>query len=227
MSTQAVVAEARRSPEIRPDFLGGQMREWLERIEAGGKIGNLFELEMWLRSFERFFRVRNQPLSEVETSQLAIRNWSEELRLVDNVVVRVVQLCNLILTEEQVNHTRFGHYVESYLRKDDHTDPYVEKLLRSTTPESSLTLMRETFENLHLLLTELVRLSRIRFATFQAVGRLLFKEVRRNYLLAYLLDKKFKPIHDRISNPIVASFIRDIPDTHERRLTAQIGRAHV
>ena len=44
---------------------------------------------MWLRSFERFFRIKNQPLSEKEAKQLALRNWSEELRLVDNVILRV------------------------------------------------------------------------------------------------------------------------------------------
>ena len=49
---------------------------------AAGKTRDLFELEMWLRSFERFFRIKNQPLSESETEQLALRNWSEELRLV-------------------------------------------------------------------------------------------------------------------------------------------------
>ena len=89
---------------------------------------------MWLRSFERFFRIKNQPLSEKETQQLALRNWSEELRLVDNVILRTVQLCTAILTEEQVNHTRFDKYVEGYLKKDDVVDPYVEKLLRQSTP---------------------------------------------------------------------------------------------
>jgi hypothetical protein len=58
------------------DFLRGQMREWLEQVQATGHTRDLFELEMWLRSFERFFRVKNQPLSEKETRQLALRSWS-------------------------------------------------------------------------------------------------------------------------------------------------------
>ena len=78
---------------------------------------------MWLTSFERFFRIKNQPLSERETRQLALRNWSEELRLVDNVILRVVHLCSAILTEEQVNLTRFDQYLEGYLKKDDMRRP--------------------------------------------------------------------------------------------------------
>ena len=180
----------------------------MERVGATGKTPDLFELEMWLQSFERFFRVKNQPLSDKEQRSLTLRNWSEELRLVDNVLLRVVQLCASILTEEQVDLARFDRYIETYLKKDESLDPYVEKLLRQTTPEAGLSLLREAFEDLHLLLTDLVKLSRIPYGTFSAVGTILYREVRRSHLLALLIDKKFKPIHDRIRNPAVAAVIR-------------------
>src|SRR5260221_13310371 len=105
--------------ELPSDFLRGQFRQWMDDAVAAGKTADLFELEMWLQSFERFFHIKNQPLSEKETKQLALRNWSEELRLVDNVLLRVVHLCTAILTEEQVNLTRFDQYIESYLKKDE------------------------------------------------------------------------------------------------------------
>src|SRR6266571_4280954 len=196
--------EPPRAPsDPRPDFLRGQLRQWMERVSATGKTPDLFELEMWLQSFERFFRVTNQPLSDKEQRSLTLRNWSEELRLVDNVLLRVVQLCASILTEEQVDLARFDRYIETYLKKDESLDPYVEKLLRQTTPEAGLSLLRESFEDLHLLLTDLVKLSRIPYGTFSAVGTILYREVRRSHLLALLIDKKFKPIHDRIKNPAV------------------------
>src|SRR5262245_25448071 len=174
--------------EIRSDFLRAQMLHWMDQVVAGGKTRELFELEMWLRAFERFFRIRNQPLSERESRQLALRNWSEELRLVDNVIRRAVQLCTTILTEDQVNLNRFDKYVEGYLKKDDTADPYIEKLLHQATPEAGLTLLRDSLEDLHVLLTDLVRLSRIPFATFSAVGRILYREIRRSHLLALLID---------------------------------------
>ena len=145
--------------DARPDFLRGQFREWMDAVVAAGKTRELFELEMWLRAFERFFRIKNQPLSEKETKQLALRNWSEELRLVDNVILRTVQLCTSILTEDQVNLARFDKYVEGYLKKDDVTDPYLEKLVRQSTPEAGLTLLREALEDLHTVLMDLTQLS--------------------------------------------------------------------
>jgi hypothetical protein len=208
--------------ELRSDFLRGQMRHWMDQVVAAGKTRELFELEMWLRAFERFFRIKNQPLSEREARHLALRNWSEELRLVDNVARRAVQLCTAILTEEQVNLTRFDKYVEGYLKKDDVVDPYVEKLLRQATPEAGLTLLRDALEDLHVLLTDLVRLSRIPYATFTSVGKILYREIRRSHLLALLIDRKFKPIHDKITNPAVAGIIRGIPDPGVRRQAAKI-----
>src|SRR6266478_1627990 len=212
----------RAASDPRPDFLRGQLRQWMERVGATGKTPDLFELEMWLQSFERFFRVKNQPLSDKEQRALTLRNWSEELRLVDNVILRVIQLCASILTEEQVGFERFDRYIETYLKKDESLDPYVEKLIRQSTPEAGLSLLREAFEDLHLLLTDLVKLSRIPYATFCAVGTILFREVRRSHLLALLIDKKFKPIHDRIRNPAVANVIRDIESALERKQAAKV-----
>jgi len=212
----------RFAPELRSELLRSQLRRWTDQVAAAGKAGELFELEMWLRSFERFFRVGAQPLPDRETRALALRNWSEELRLVDNALLRVVQLSSSILTEERVDLTRFDRYVESSLALEEGLDPYIEKLVRHTTPEAALTLLRESFEDLHLLLLDLVKLSRLPYATFQAVGMILFREVRRSDLVAMLIDKKFKPVHDRIGNRAVSRLIRAIPDPGERRQAAKV-----
>src|SRR5262245_55948768 len=135
MSDPAHEPEPRAALEMRSEFLRSQMREWLEQVVIAGKTAERFELERWLRSSERFFRISNQPISEKETKQLTLRNWSEELRLVDNVIQRVVHLCGAVLTEDQVNQTRFGQYLGGYMKKDDVVDPFVEKLLRQATPE--------------------------------------------------------------------------------------------
>jgi hypothetical protein len=210
------------SPEARSELLRGQLRRFTDQVAMAGKTAELFELEMWLRSFERFFRIGAQPLSERETRAMAARNWSEELRLVDNALLRVVQLCTSILSEEQVDLARFDRYVESSLNTDEGLDPYIEKLVRHAMPETALTLLRESFEDLHLLLLDLVKLSRLPYSTFNSVGKIVYREVRRSDLLALLIDKKFKPVHDRIGNRAVSRLIRNIPDEVERRQAAKV-----
>jgi hypothetical protein len=216
--------EPRTGPEARSELLRGQLKRFTEQVASAGKATELFELEMWLRSFERFFRIGSQPLSERETRALAARNWSEELRLVDNVLLRVVQLSGSILSEEQVSLSRFDRYVESNLTVEEGQglDPYIEKLVRHTLPETALALLRESFEDLHLLMLDLVKLSRLPYSTFNAVGKIVYREVRRSDLLALLIDKKFKPVHDRIGNRMVSRIIRGIPDTSERRQAARV-----
>jgi len=209
-------------PEVRSELLRNQLRRFTDQVAMAGKTAELFELEMWLRSFERFFRIGAQPLSERETRAMAARNWSEELRLVDNALLRVVQLSTSILSEEQVDLARFDRYVESNLSTDEGLDPYIEKLVRHAMPETALTLLRESFEDLHLLLLDLVKLSRLPYSTFNSVGKIVYREVRRSDLLALLIDKKFKPVHDRIGNRAVSRLIRAIPDPVERRQAAKV-----
>jgi hypothetical protein len=206
----------------RSEFLRGQLRRWMDEVAAAGKTDQLFELEMWLQSFERFFQVKNQPPSERDSKQPTHRNWTEELRLVDGAILRVTQLCTSILTEEQLNQTRFDKYIEGYLKKGESVDPYVEKLLRQSSPEAGLNLLRESFDDIHLLLVDLVRLSRIPYATFMAVGRVIYREIRRSHLLALLIDKKFKPIHDQVRNGVIRGVIRKIESAQERRHAAKV-----
>jgi hypothetical protein len=209
-------------PESRSELLRSQLRRWTDQVATAGKAAELFELELWLRSFERFFRIGAQPLSDREMRALSLRNWSEELRLVDNAIMRVVSLATSILSEEEVDLTRFDRYVEASFARDEGLDPYIEKLVRHTTPEAALTLLREAFEDLHLLLLDLVRLSRLPYATFYAVGKILYREVRRSDLVAMIIDKKFKPVHDRVRNRRIARLIRAIADPVEKRHAAKV-----
>ncbi|MGH9324003.1 MAG: hypothetical protein ACRD21_18070 [Vicinamibacteria bacterium] len=198
------------------------MSEWVDRLSETGRSEYLFELEMWLRSFERYFRIRNQPLSEDSTRTLAIRSFYEEIGLVAHAIERVTKLCTLLSSEDQVSHDRFEKYVENFLKRDDIADPYVSRLLRQASPQSALTLLRESFEDLKLLLTELSKLSRIPYATFQSIGRLIHREVRRNEYLSLLLDKRFKIASDRISSEAIAELIHSLDDRDRRRLVANI-----
>ncbi len=204
------------------EFLLGQMSQWVDRLAETNRTEYLFELEMWLRSLERYFRIRNQPLSEDSTRTLAIRSFYEEIGLVANAIERVTKLCTLLSSEDRVSQERFEKYVENFLKRDDIADPYVARLLLQASPASGFTLLRESFEDLKLLLNELSKLARIPYATFQSVGRLIYREIRRNDYLTLLMDKRFKPAYDRISAEPISDLIRRIDNRDRRRLIANI-----
>lgn len=206
----------------RPEFLVGQMTEWIATLADTGRTEYLFELEMWLKCFERYFRVRNQPISRYSSQTLPLRSFYEEVGLVSNAIKRVNQLCTFLSSEEQVNQERFDKYVENYLRKDDIVDPYIARLLRRKNPGAGLTLLRESFEDLQIILADLTKLSRIPFHTFQSVGRLIYREIRRNDYLSLLIDKKFKPAYDRITNQAIVDLIHRIETREARHLVAKV-----
>ena len=198
------------------------MSHWVSRLSQTGRTEFLFELEMWLRSFERYFLIKNQPLSEESTRTLAIRSFYEEIGLVAHAIDRVTKLCTLLSSEDQVSQERFDKYVENFLKTDDIADPYVARLLRQSSPQAGLTLLRESFEDLMLLLKELSKLSRIPYGTFQSIGRLIYREIRRNDYLSLIMDRKFKPEYDRISAEPIAEVMQRIDDRARRRLIANI-----
>jgi hypothetical protein len=198
------------------------MTEWIQGLSEVGRTEYLFELEMWLKCFERYFSVKNQPLSENSIRTLALRSFYEEVGLVANAIKRVNHLCMSLSSEDQVNQQRFDKYVENFLRKDDLVDPYVARLLRQKSPQAGLTLLRESFEDLQLVLADLTKISRISYSTFQSIGRLIYREIHRNDYLSLLIDKKFKPAYDRITSEPVYELIHRIADKATRRLIAKV-----
>ena len=121
--------------------------------------------------------------------------------------------------------TRFDRYVEANLARGRGARP----LHREAGPPArrrrpALTLLRESFEDLHLAARRpRPALAAARTRPSTAVGKIVYREVRRSDLVAMLIDKKFKPVHDRIRNR------RDqprssaaIPDRTERRQAAKV-----
>ena len=136
-----------------------------------GKTAELFELEMWLRSFERFFRIKNQPLSEKETRALALA------QLVGGAAARRQRPAAggpaLHLDPDRgagrprpLRPLRRGLPEEGRGRRPLHREAGAPR----RCPRPRLTLLREAFEDLHLLLLDLVKLSRMPYSTLHRGG---------------------------------------------------------
>src|SRR5438132_737216 len=104
-------------------------RKWVQQIRLEEKAQYFNELEMWLKSFERYFYPSNLPLSEEEMRQSTLRDYSEEIKVVNDVIFRISQVCTLMLSEEQVSYSSFTKYVENSLKQTYFTDSYISKLV--------------------------------------------------------------------------------------------------
>ena len=198
------------------------MRAWMEGAGESGRRRELFELEMWLRALDRFFKPAHHALSDEQVNELPYRDWSAELAVVDICLLRVGQLCSQLLPRDRVDEAQFKRYVESFIRESESADPYFERLLRDARPEAGLLVLRGTLEDVRMLIAESLRSQKTPLQIFESVGRIFSRELRRNPPLAALLDKKFKPIFDKVASSEIAALIRAVGDPNERNPVARV-----
>jgi len=211
-----------RQARMGSDYLRTQVRAWMEGAGESGRKKELFELEMWLRALDRFFKPAHHALSDEQVNELPYRDWSAELTVVDLCLLRVGQLCSQLLPRDRVDEAQFKRYVDGFIRETESADPYFERLLRDARPEAGLLVLRGTLEDVRLLVAESLRAQKTPLQIFESVGRIFSRELRRNPPLAALLDKKFKPMFDKVASSEIASLIRAVEDPNERNPVARV-----
>ena len=198
------------------------LQPWLDALEVQNKTEALFELEMWIKCFDRFFRVKNHPLSEQETRDVVRRDFAEELKIVRSVGLRVSQLCTEILSVERTDSINFGQYIETQLKRDDTLTGLADHLTGQLTPEDSLTLLIESLADLRTVIDGLVQLPSVNFQTFTSMGQLINREIKRCRHIEPLISNKFKPQYDRIERPEITAIIKAISNNVLRQEIAKV-----
>jgi hypothetical protein len=219
-----LAAETKKTVEQATRSVGGRssLQRWLETVGREQKTNYLFELEMWLKCFDRFFRIKNHPLSEQELKDIVRRDFSEELKIVRNVTLRMSYLASEIMSEDSIGIKRFNSYIESQLRRAHSMDQNIESLLMQPTPEDSLALLTESLADLRVLIDDLIRLPNVSFQTFTSIGKLINREIKRCRYIELLIAYKFKPEYDRIDNPRLATIIKSIENDLLRQDMAKV-----
>lgn len=198
------------------------LQRWLDTIRREHKTNYLFELEMWIKCFDRFFRVKNHPLSEQELKDIVRRDFSEELKIVRNVTLRMSYLANEIMSEDSIGIKRFSNYIEGQLKRAHSMDNSIDMLLQQPTPEDSLTLLNESLADLRVLIDELTRLPNVSFQTFTSIGKLINREIKRCRYIDLLVAYKYKPQIDCIENPRLAAIVKSIENDMLRQDIARV-----
>jgi hypothetical protein len=197
-------------------------RRWISLLEIEGKSQYLRELEMWLKSFERYFSVINLPLTDDELRQTTLRDYSEEVKIVSDVIFRVSQLCTTLLSEEQVSYSSFAKYIENSLRQDYFTDSSIRKLIRDQRPTRNMNLLMEALLDVRTLIQELSRLSKISYLTFASVGRIINREIRKGIYFDFFLERKFETFFDKVNSPHIIRIVKSIQIPQYKRSIASI-----
>lgn len=198
------------------------LKDWLDSLAREKKSEYLFELEMWINSFERFFRVKNHPLSDYEISEILNKDFTEELWVVQNVSVRMSFLCTEILTRERHNLILFERYIENELKRDFVLDSFLEKLMEQPSPEDSVTLLLDSLSDIRTIITDICKGSHVSYQSFTSIGRILIREIKRCKFIELLINFKFKPHYDKIQNKRLALIVKNIQSDQLRQHVAKV-----
>lgn len=202
--------------------LAASLKEWLDELSRDKKAEYLFELEMWINSFERFFRTNNHPLSDYESQEILSKDFSEELKIIHSVSVRMSHICTEILTRERQHLIQFERYIENELKKDFILDAFLEKLIEQPSPEDSITLLLDSLSDIRTIISDICKNNHISYQTFTSIGKILNREIKRCKYIDLLLTYKFKPHYDKIQNKRLAALVKNIASDQLRQHVAKV-----
>jgi hypothetical protein len=185
-----------------------KFNRWLEEISRKNKTDAVFELEMWIKCFDRFFRTQNQPSEDGEVKRFLLKDFREELTIVRDVTLRMSFLANQIMSQERSNLLQFDKYISNSLKRDYVMDNFLNRLLAQPTPDDSLALLLEALADVRSLMDELVKLPEVTFRTFTSMGKLTNREIKQCRYIEMLVAYKFKVQYDRVENPTIAALIK-------------------
>jgi hypothetical protein len=192
--------------------------QWIARLPEGRREEVLFELEILLKGLACFANPRNHPGPSRRTALVA-HDYREALALARDGMLRIVQLCRVLLGEQERAFV-FQRYLEFLLPDDGARTRLVRGGTTQDTPEESLFLLRHALTNLVEVTSGVTRLPRVPFRLFYATLSVAHREVSQSAFFNPLAALEFRPEFDRITNVRVLELMRQVPGEQARRLVA-------
>lgn len=184
---------------------------FLERKKEHKKFFS--ELEALLRSLDRFFYIENLPISQED---LSVKNFREELLTIRDVIFRILGILEVIIPESKKSAFWFQKFSETKFLNNRARDLFKESLYKQNSPEKSLYLLYDTFLNIKVIITEILKSENISYLSFKNIAQLISKEIRENiYFNPFKGD--INPDFDVIENPVVAKIVKSIKDKETKK----------
>jgi hypothetical protein len=183
----------------------GDTENW---VSASRKVnGKLFsEVDVLLRSLERFFSIENVRPSQEE---LATANFSDDLITVRDTILRLLGVLEVIIPDSRKNAYWFQKFAETKLLNAARRDAFRENLYRQDTPEKGLYLLYDTCINLKGIVSDLLQAGNISYLSFMNMGRLISKEVRENRFFNPF-RRGLNPEYDFIGSSEISEIVKDV-----------------
>lgn len=176
------------------------------------------ELDVLLRALDRFFNVENLPIPKED---LPNTNFYDELSAVRDTIHVVVGLLDAIIPESKKNVYWFQKFAEAKYLTDRSRDALREELYKQDMPEKGLLLLYDSFVNLKVVITDILRAEQISFLTYRNMGQIIGRELRENVFFNPF-RKDPDPEFDVIENREVSKIVKTIRERETKKYVSAI-----
>ncbi len=186
---------------------------WLEiSMQENHSLFN--EMDVVLKSLDRFFLPDNQPAS---SQSISGKNLLAELKVVRNGIYRLLSIIEVVMPESNRNAYWFQKFAESKLLDNLKRDRMRAGLYKQNSPEKSLYVLYDSFLNLKSMTNDIIRAQDINFMSFKNTGEIISKELRENtYFNPFRVD--INPAYDFIENKQISEVIKSISNKQFKKV---------
>ncbi|MDD5305837.1 MAG: hypothetical protein PHU25_00815 [Deltaproteobacteria bacterium] len=192
---------------------------WFENLPWEHKEKTLFTFEMLLKGFVCYGNPMNHAGPSRRGEPLSTRDFKIELMVARAAALRVSESGHVLLGGDGRARV-FQRYLSSVLSQDGARVKLVKKSLDQDTPEQSLKLLCDAFENLAEVGDGLARTGNASYKLFSSFVQLGEREIHRSSYFDPLAALEFRAEFDRLKSVEVLDVLRRIPIDPARRVAA-------
>jgi hypothetical protein len=179
--------------------------------------GELYsELDLMLRSLDRFFNLEDIPPTSVH---LTTKNFIIELNAGYDAIIKVLSILERIIPAGKKNAYLFQQFAETKFLTGKRRNLYRHELYKQDTPEKSLYRLYGSFLNLKTIVTDLRRNKFIEYMSFKNLGQLVSKEIRENVFFNPF-KKEINLELDRIGHMEISDIVKGIKEHDSKKLVS-------
>ena len=197
-----------------------ERKRWFRALEVEQKQNKIFELEVLLKGLVRFSNLNNHPISD--RNNLFARDFTGELEVVRNSLVRAVILIRTLLPEPEANILHFQNYVETCLLSDYQRSELISRAVHQRTPIESLYILCHSLTDYSELAQNLLRLKEKPYPVFYYLEQMISREIISNRYFNPFRALGFSPHYDVIQSPRIIRVVRGIAEPGVRKIFSAV-----
>jgi hypothetical protein len=181
----------------------------------------IFEQVMWLKSIDSIARPEYYSRILFPSSDHLTKDYFQEVKIINNILLRITTLCILILGEDKWNISRFAQYIENNLKSRSAIPELTSEEHSGLIFQKDYISLFDTLVEIRCISLDFLNMKKVSHTTFNSLCKIISREINKNQSLRVLKDINFNPPYDKITNEKITLIVKDI---HPQSLRVDVAK---